>query len=124
MEKEEKLLDDRYRKAARDMDAENKAARAELEATRKALARERGELASKVRNTAAEAEAASRKVCLSPVIGTLMHSRSLRCLVLLLLWLFFFCSWFCLLRVVRRLERPAVDCCVVLMFLLIRWWRS
>lgn len=63
MDKEEKALDDRYRKAARDMDAENKTARAELDATRKALARERGELASKIRNTVAEAEAASRKVC-------------------------------------------------------------
>ena len=77
MEKEEKLLDDRYRKAARDMDAENKAARAELDTNRKALARERGELASKVRNTAAEAEAASRKVCCPSLIMCIIYGASM-----------------------------------------------
>lgn len=95
MEKEEKVLDDRYRKAARDMDAENKAARAELEATRKALARERGELASKVRNTAAEAEAASRKVCIPTGVCTCMYmynvcSQALRCVLSFSLWLLVF----------------------------------
>lgn len=115
MEKEEKVLDDRYRKAARDMDAENKAARAELEATRKALARERGELASKVRNTAAEAEAASRKVCIPPVVCTSTYmynirSRSLRCVFSFFFFSFFFCScfvsWYYFVFVVRS-QRPA-----------------
>lgn len=62
LEKEEKALDARYKNAAKELDVENKAARAELDATRKTLARERGELASKVRSNAAEAEAATRKV--------------------------------------------------------------
>lgn len=63
MEGEERDLDARYKKAATNLDAENKAARAELATARKALARERGELASKARSSAAEAEATARKVC-------------------------------------------------------------
>lgn len=62
LEGEERDLDTRYKKAAANLDAENKAARAELAAARKKLAREKGELASKARNSAAEAEAAARKV--------------------------------------------------------------
>lgn len=62
MEGEEKALDTRYKTAAAKLDAENKAARAEIAQARKALAREKGELASKFRNSAAEAEVAARKV--------------------------------------------------------------
>lgn len=62
MEAEERALDTRYKDAAANLDAENKSARADLAKARKALAREKGELASKARNSAAEAEAAARKV--------------------------------------------------------------
>lgn len=62
LEEEEKALDTRYKTAAANLDAENKAARAEVAKARKALAREKGELASKARNSAAEAEVAARKV--------------------------------------------------------------
>lgn len=62
LEEEEKALDTRYKTAAANLDAENKAARAEITKARKALAREKGELASKARNSAAEAEVAARKV--------------------------------------------------------------
>lgn len=67
MEAEEKALDARYKNAAKELDEENKKARAELDGVRKALARERGELASKGRKNVAEAEAAARKVSPSRV---------------------------------------------------------
>lgn len=61
LQEEEKALYRRYKGVAKKLEAENKAARAEVDKTRKVLARERGELASKVRNTAAEAEEVVRK---------------------------------------------------------------
>lgn len=62
MEATERALDTRYKDTAAKLDAENKSAREELAKARKALARERGELASKARHSAAEAEAAARRV--------------------------------------------------------------
>lgn len=62
LQEEEKALYRRYKGVSKKLEAENKAARAEVDKTRKVLARERGELASKIRNTAAEAEEAAQKV--------------------------------------------------------------
>lgn len=67
MEAEEKALDARYKNAAKELDEENKKARGELDGVRKALAREKGGLASKGRKNIAETEAAARKVSRSCV---------------------------------------------------------